>query len=80
MVSVEVVTQPRLVMKSRPTRPYGCKGMDVILVLADVQLLIQVLVVAPVPPVERHVGKSLQSTRAVLHGQVVVAAPVVVTL
>ena len=59
MVCVEVIAQPCLVLKSCPARPYGCIGMDVILVLADVQLLIQVFVVAEVAPVERHVGKSL---------------------
>ena len=47
-----------------PSDSDGYLRMNVKLILADVQLLIQILVIAVVCPVEGYVGKGLQSRRS----------------
>ena len=42
------------------------------------QLLIYILVVAVVAPIERNIGKGLQTARTIFHRQVFVVIPIVV--
>ena len=78
MVGAEIITQASLILEHRPPATQGQVGTDVEHILADVQLLLQVLVIAVVLPVEGYVGKGLQSARAILQRQVVVVVPMVV--
>ena len=52
--------------------------MDIKQILADVQFLVDVLVVAVMAVVESHVGKGLQSACAIFQSQIAIVVPLVV--